>query len=87
MEPSLTTHDLKTWPQFFDAVESGEKTFELRKNDRGFAVRDFLRLMEWSPDTKRYTGRICIVQVTYMVTGAFGLEPGFSCLGIQRTHL
>jgi len=25
-------HELKTWPEFFRAIESGHKTFEVRKN-------------------------------------------------------
>lgn len=33
-------HILKTWPQYFDAVKSGEKTFEGRRNDRGFQNGD-----------------------------------------------
>ena len=34
-----TTHDLKTWPEFFDAILDGRKTFEVRDTrDRDFAV-------------------------------------------------
>ena len=33
-------HELKCWPEYFEAVISGAKTFEVRKNDRDFAVRD-----------------------------------------------
>lgn len=41
-------HDLKTAPEHFEAVWSGAKTAELRKDDRGFSVGDVLRLREWS---------------------------------------
>ena len=30
------THDLKTWPEYFAEIANGNKTFELRKNDRDF---------------------------------------------------
>lgn len=80
----MAVHDLKTWPTYFDAIVNGGKTFELRKNDRGFAVGDHLRLKEWDPTTKEYTGRSLIVRVTYMVTGCFGLEPGHSCMAIEN---
>ena len=30
----MTIHELKTDAPFFDSVKSGEKTFELRYNDR-----------------------------------------------------
>lgn len=42
-------HELKTWPEFFDAVKRGDKTFEVRRNDRGFQVGDTLRLVRWQP--------------------------------------
>lgn len=42
-------HELKTWPEFFDAVERGDKTFEVRLDDRGFQVGDELVLMRWQP--------------------------------------
>lgn len=44
-------HELKVWPDFFDDLCSGKKSFELRKLDRPFAVGDTLCLREWSPTT------------------------------------
>jgi hypothetical protein len=34
------THELKTLPQYFERVLDGSKTFETRKNDRGFQKDD-----------------------------------------------
>ena len=62
------THELKTWPEYFGAVLSGEKTFEIRNNDRDFQVGDVLALREWCPDIGKYTGRALDVCVTY-ITG------------------
>lgn len=37
-------HKLKTWPEFFLALEMWRKMFEVRKNDRNFSVGDTLLL-------------------------------------------
>lgn len=60
------THDLKIQPQFFEAILSGAKTFEVRRNDRGYRVGDYLRLREWEPDTETYTGRSVLMYVPYL---------------------
>lgn len=39
------THELKTLPQYWDAVQRGEKTFEVRRDDRGFQKGDVLELV------------------------------------------
>jgi len=40
---------LKTWPKYFEAVERGTKTFEIRRNDRPFTVGTKLVLHEYDP--------------------------------------
>lgn len=78
----LNCHDLKLWPQFFPALARGEKTFEIRKNDRNFQVGDGLRLREWDPVEERYTGREVQAEISYVLSG-WGLEEGFVCLGLK----
>lgn len=79
---SARTHELKCWPPFYEAVESGVKPFELRRNDRGFEVDDVLHLREWMND---YTGRECRRVVTYVLVDAetFGLAKGYCVLGVS----
>lgn len=60
------THELKTWPEYFQAVIDGVKTFEIRLNDRGFKVGDTLWLQEFEVDKNHYTGRHLKATVTYM---------------------
>ncbi|HVM96584.1 MAG TPA: DUF3850 domain-containing protein, partial [Candidatus Acidoferrales bacterium] len=60
----MKTHDLKIWPQWFDAVRLGSKTFEVRKNDRGFEVGDLLNLNEFKPGIGTYTGRTISKRIT-----------------------
>lgn len=45
----MKQHELKTWPSSFDAVWRGTKGYELRNDDRGFAIGDLLVLHEWVP--------------------------------------
>ncbi|MEI6796561.1 MAG: DUF3850 domain-containing protein [Methanomassiliicoccales archaeon] len=76
-------HSLKLDTAFFQAVLEGVKTFELRKNDRGFAVGDDMVLHEWKQGT--YTGRSTPVRITYLLQDYQGLEEGFAILGIKRS--
>lgn len=36
----MTTHKLKVFIKYADAIMNGTKTFEIRKNDRGYKVGD-----------------------------------------------
>jgi ASC-1-like (ASCH) protein len=49
----MTTHKLKCWPKYYEAVIFGKKTFEVRLNDRGFSVDDSVILNEWSPTDRQ----------------------------------
>lgn len=82
----MKVHHLKTWPEFFQAVRSGEKTFEARKDDRGFQVGDTLVLHEYDPakDPYGYTGQTEVREVTYILRGTEHVTPGFCILAIPR---
>lgn len=84
MEPrdAARVHELKTLSPFFQAVRDGDKTFEVRKNDRGFRVGDTLELHEWD-ERNGYTGRAVQRRVTYVLPGdQFGIEAGYVVMGI-----
>jgi hypothetical protein len=73
------THELKIRPEYFEAVVFGRKGFEIRKNDRGFKVGEWLHLMEW--EREKYTGRDAHVQITYVTD--FMQRDGYVVLGIR----
>lgn len=80
----MAEQQLKTWPEFFEAVASGNKTFEVRRDDRYFRVGDVLVLREYEPTIKRYTGREIRRTVTYKLRGGrFGIDPDFCVLGLS----
>jgi hypothetical protein len=66
-EKAARVHELKTWPEYYDHLVDGSKTFEFRLNDRGFKVGDVLHLREWEQPLARYTGREMYRRVTYML--------------------
>ena len=54
-------HHLKIQPVHFEAVSSGLKLAELRKNDRNFKAGDILHLHEWNGKyTDRHVSRIAM---------------------------
>ena len=78
-----TTHELKTWPIYFRETTKGTKTFEVRRDDRPFAVGDTLLLREWDEGPKVYTGRRYLLRVTYILRESLGLADGFCVLGVE----
>lgn len=78
-----STHNLKIWPPFFQAVLDGKKTFELRKNDRDFQEGDVLLLNEWDPEKNLYTGRHHAACIGYVLRGGpFGVREGYAALSL-----
>ena len=73
-------HELKIWPEFFQPIISGEKTFELRRDDRGYRAGDTLLLREWK--SCRYTGRTSRVLITYIL-GGLGLQNDWIVMAIK----
>lgn len=80
----MKTHELKTWTEYFEALISGKKTFEVRKNDRNFQEGDLLILKDWNKLTDKYSGRQTAFTISYILEGGqFGIEDGFCVLGLK----
>ena len=77
-------HRLKLAKMFFDAVDTGKKSFELRKNDRNYQIGDILELHEMSDGEE--TGRVTEKQVIYILEGFKGLEEGYCILGLSEAE-
>jgi Domain of unknown function (DUF3850) len=80
-------HELKTWPEFFARLVSGEKTFDVRKDDRGYQAGDVLVLREYDPGKghecddpncfdNRYSGRSLSFRVGFVFKQGFGVDLG-----------
>lgn len=86
-------HELKTWPEPFEAIRSGKKRYEIRYDDRGFAVGDVLHLLEYDPSrvadyrtpkSLGYTGEKLWAKVTYITPGGvWGLPQNICVMSIE----
>lgn len=74
-------HQIRLASTYFDDVVSGKKSFELRKNDRGYKEGDFLEMMEFK--NGKNTGRTVRVLVTYLLENYTGLEDGYCIMGTK----
>ena len=59
-------HVKKIWPEYFQKILEGKKTYELRLADWKCKEGDILVLQEWDPQTKKYTGREIEKEITYI---------------------
>lgn len=78
-------HELKTHSEYFRAIVSGDKNFEVRKDDRNYQWGDELLLKEFNPVTEKYSGRILHRRITYILRGgSFGIEPGYCVMNLEK---
>lgn len=78
-------HELKIFPEHFNKVISGEKPFEIRKNDRNFLVGDYIALNEFTSESG-YTGRSALYRITYVAGHGHppvSVPDGYVILGIH----
>lgn len=80
LEQNMKVHDLKILPEHYMNILNGNKSFELRKNDRNYHVGDFLRLREWE---RNYTGKLINAKITYVLEDETYLQKGYVALGIK----
>ena len=77
-------HELKIWEAYFREVKKGNKTFEVRLNDRNFQVGDFLLLKEYDPDLEIYSGSEILCKVTYILDSPIYLKSGYIIMAIKE---
>lgn len=87
-------HELKTPPQYWDAIQRGHKTFEVRRDDRGFQKWDVLKLVrtEYLPSKDNATWgckktSTLVRRISYILTGGqFGIEPGYVVMALEEVY-
>lgn len=81
----MKIHELKIKQKYLNDIMGNNKSFEIRKNDRGFQAGDILHLKAIDEDTGEYTGFEIFVQVMYIHYG-LGLEDDYVCMAIKRVY-
>lgn len=80
-------HELKILPEYYRAVVERRKAFEVRKNDRPFAVGDSICLREFDPQSKYgYTGRIWYGHIKYILNNPLYCKKGFVIMSIEEDN-
>lgn len=83
----MRTHQLKILPPFFNAVLSGEKTFEIRLNDRDFHSGDLVFLKEYSKKDEEFTGRVMRAEIGFVFKGSdYGVKEGYCVFALLKTQ-
>jgi ASC-1-like (ASCH) protein len=79
-------HILKIEQQFADVITSGDKTFEIRKNDRAYQKGDKVKFQVIDLETKALRSH-CIhnklFEITYVLSN-WGIESGYVVFGIKE---
>ena len=91
---TMKEHEIKVWSEYWDALDSGEKNFEVRRDDRGYQKGDILVLAKYDRkrdlhflEGNRFGADKIIIrrEITYILTGGqLGIEPGFVVLGLKK---
>lgn len=80
----MKTHELKILPEYFKAQAEGKKNFEIRKNDRGYKIGDWIYLREYDPKNEKYTGKLILVKITYITD--YKQREGYVVLGTKPAY-
>lgn len=80
------THAVKTWLEYFESQQKGDKMFELRKDDRPYKVGDRFLSQQYDQHKSEYTGKEQAYLITYVLRDAdfFGLKPGYCILQLKE---
>jgi hypothetical protein len=87
-----TTHIVKCWPDYYDAIIRGDKTFDVRLDDRGYQRGDLLCLRWYKigdgykrNETTKSGYEETTRKITYILTGGhFGIEPRYVVLALAE---
>lgn len=95
----MKIHELKIKEEYYRAIIDGNKTFELRKNDRDYREGDLIQFNDdlFSPEkisnyyiTEKYYPQPSetLFQITYILKDvSYGLDKDYCILGIKQVEI
>lgn len=84
--PGQQVHQIKCLRSTFDLSRDNVKLFEVRRNDRDYAVGDIVEMFEWLP-TDGYTGRFLRGSIVAILQGRYGLPDEVCVFQVSHWHL
>ena len=81
----MNEHNIKLLESFADAVLSGDKTFEVRENDRGYQKGDRIqfRVVDKIGSHIPHPIETITYEITYVLSG-WGIKDGWVVFGIKE---
>ena len=80
----MKTHEIKLYQEYCDAVLNGEKTFEIRINDRAYQKGDHVRFIPVSRTTViLHEIKNHEYEITYVLSG-FGIKKDYVVFAIKE---
>ena len=83
----MRVHNLKILNDFADAVVMGDKTFEIRENDRGYQKGDYIKFQAidkgGTPNQHYINEKLYLI--TFVMNG-WGIKNGYVVLGIKESE-
>lgn len=82
----MKTHTIKILEDFADAIYTEDKTFEIRKNDRGYQKGDYINFNVIKADeTHEHPIERKTYMITYIING-WGLKNGYVAFSIREMY-
>lgn len=78
-------HEIKIQKEYAQAVYLGEKTFEVRYNDRGYQKGDLIvfQVMDGALSDRTHPLNDMTFEITYVLGSFVGLAPNYVAFAIQ----
>ena len=89
----MKLHELKIKEEYFNAILRGEKTFELRKNDRDYQVGDLIHFVDIDGNNhiigNPFYNKKLVFQITYILQNVpqYGLDKDYCILAIKKLEI